>query len=273
MFDFLRRASWPDFLIIGAQKAGTSALHELLAQHPCVMHRPSEVHFFDAHYELGTRWYRAQFPRKRKKGMIVGDKTPYYLYHPLVPKRAHALLPYAKLIVLLRNPVDRAYSQYWMNRRKNQEDLSFSEAVNAEAERLNGVEEKILSTGISEPFSSHRFHSYLARGRYLEQIERWLSYYSPKQMKILFYENLRDDPKSVMKEILPFLGLPEFDQFDYKVGETHSYPPMDPELRDRLNEYFRPHNERLEIFLKLKNWRGQLRFFGGTVYHSLMSGP
>ena len=252
MFGLFKRGSLPDFLIIGAQKAGTSAFYELLSQHPSVISRPGEIHFFDVQYELGPRWYRAQFPTWRKSGMIVGDKSPYYLYHPLAPVRAHSLIPKAKVIALLRNPIDRAYSQYWMNLRKNQEELPFSDAVKVEKERLAGLEDAILATGITNPFSSHRLHSYLARGCYLEQIKRWQTYYPPDQMKILLYEDLRDNPEAVMREILPFLGLPEYDRFDYQVGKTNSYPPMDRTVRSELEAYFRSHNEQLELFLKRK---------------------
>lgn len=224
-------------------------MYELLSQHPQVMERPEEVHFFDVHYHRGIDWYQAQFPKKGKRGMRVGDKSPYYLYHPLAPQRAHSLLPKVKLIALLRNPIDRAYSQYWMNRRKCQEELPFSDAIQVEKERLAGTEARIVSTGITEPFSSHRLHSYLARGCYLEQLKRWLAYYPREQMKILFYEDFRENPKSVIDETIAFLDLPPYDQFNFKVGEDSCYPPLDLTMRKQLEKFFGSHNLQLEVFL------------------------
>lgn len=252
MLGLFRRGRWPDFLIIGAQKSGTSALYELLSQHPQVIQRPGEVHFFDVHYHLGVDWYKTQFQGKGGRWRVVGDKSPYYLYHPLVPKRAHSLLPKAKLIVLLRNPIDRAYSQYWMNKRKNQENLSFLDAIKAEKERLAHIEDQIIATGITEPFSSHRLHSYLSRGLYLEQLKRWLAYYPFEQIKISFYEDFRENPKTILNDVLSFLRLPGYDHFNFKVGEVPEYPPMDPEVRQQLEESFYPHNEQLELFLGKK---------------------
>ena len=126
----------PQAVILGAQKSGTSSLHYYLVQHPGVV-APlrKEVHYFDLNLARGEAWYRAHFGLDGEPGVSI-DSSPYYLYHPVVPARLHALLPGARLIVLLRDPVRRAYSHYWHERDKGRESLAFEDAVAAEAERL-----------------------------------------------------------------------------------------------------------------------------------------
>ncbi|MEJ2557594.1 MAG: sulfotransferase domain-containing protein, partial [Anaerolineae bacterium] len=112
----------PDFLIIGAQKCGTDSLFRYLGGHPCIKLASSkEAHYFDLKFDKGINWYRSHFPlipykysvkRLRKQDLITGEATPYYLFHPHAPGRAAAIVPHVKLIVLLRNPADRAYSHY-----------------------------------------------------------------------------------------------------------------------------------------------------------------
>ncbi len=104
----------PDFIILGAQRAGTSSLYYYLSQHPQILPAVrKELHFFDDHYRRGLGWYRSQFPTRGARGTITGEATPYYLSHPHAPARIQRLLPQARLIVLLRNPVERAISHYF----------------------------------------------------------------------------------------------------------------------------------------------------------------
>lgn len=156
----------PQVIIIGAQKSGTGALYEILRQHPQIVDRPGEIHFFDIHFQKGIEWYKMQFPPSSNPASIRIDKSPYYLFHPSVPQRAFAILPKAKLIILLRNPIDRAYSQYFMNIRNNRESLSFSDAIKAETARLEGESERILFNLNTPSISNHRIFSYLSRGIY-----------------------------------------------------------------------------------------------------------
>ncbi|MEI8124455.1 MAG: sulfotransferase domain-containing protein [Parachlamydiaceae bacterium] len=245
----------PSFLIIGAQKSGTTTLYDILRQHPNVVNRPGEVHFFDVNFYLGVEWYAKQYPKARKMDAIRGDKSPYYLFYPFAAERAFATLPEAKIIILLRNPVDRAYSQYWMNKRKNIEPLSFEEAIEVEAERLA---EEMAELEKSEPIDgtgNHRKYSYLSRGLYAEQIQRWLDYFPKEQVMVISSDDLRKDIQKVTKEVLTFLELPTYNHFNWNRGITHSYPPMDPILRETLSDYFRPYNAQLEELLGRKfNW-------------------
>src|SRR4051794_20653441 len=143
----------PTFLIIGGQRCGSTSLFSYLARHPAVgRSRGKEVHFFTLEYERGLAWYRSHFPTRltvastrRRLGvdMIAGEATPYYLFHPLAPYRVQAVLPEARLIAVLRDPVDRAYSHYQHEVALGVETLGFAEAVEAESDRLDGEEDRI----------------------------------------------------------------------------------------------------------------------------------
>src|SRR5437588_2037479 len=144
----------PDFLIIGGQRCGTTSLYYYLINYPGISPAcTKEVHFFDVNFEKGPGWYRAQFPTvigksyakyARKHSLITGEASPYYLFHPHAPRRISALIPKVKLIALLRNPVDRAFSQHWLEVQSGYETLSFKEAIESEQERLAGEWEKML---------------------------------------------------------------------------------------------------------------------------------
>ena len=179
----------PDFLVLGAQKAGTTALYAYLRWHPGIT-GPSwkEVSFFDRHWWRGERWYRGQFPL-RSRGRLVGEASPSYLFHPLAPERARAVVPDARLLVVLRNPVDRAYSQYQHEVALGREPLSFEDALAAEEERTRGEVERI----VADPRAfSHEWwdHTYAARGLYAEQLDRWLAVFPRDQLLVVTSDEL-----------------------------------------------------------------------------------
>ena len=242
------RRALPDVVILGAQKCGTSSLQGYLVQHPGVI-APlrKEVHYFDLNFERGEAWYRAHFGRDGEPGLNL-DASPYYLYHPAVPARMHALLPDAKLIVLLRDPVRRAYSHYWHERDKGRETLSFEDAIAAEPGRL-GQAEAQLASGEIESSREHQLHSYLARGRYAEQLERWLAAYPRERLLVLRFEDFVGAPLAGLNRTLEYLGLPPMTTLDLEARNTRKYPPMSDETAARLREYYAPHNRRLETLL------------------------
>jgi hypothetical protein len=238
----------PDAMIIGAMKSGTSSLHYYLTQHPQVIPPlRKEVHYFDLNFARGEGWYRANFGRPGEPGLNL-DSSPYYLFHPQVPGRAHALVPGAKLIVLLRDPVRRAYSHYWHERDKGRERLSFEDALAAEPERIGRAGEQ-LASGAIERNESHQYFSYLARSRYAEQIERWLRLFPRQQLLVLRFEDLAQDPLPVLNRSLQYLGLPAMGSAKLEPRNTRKYPPIDPATAGRLREYFAPHNRALEALL------------------------
>ena len=238
----------PDAMIIGAMKSGTSSLHYYLTQHPAVI-APlrKEVHYFDLQYGKGERWYRANFGKAGQAGLNL-DSSPYYLFHPLAPQRAHALVPEAKLIVLLRDPVRRAYSHYWHERDKKRERLSFEDAVAAEPERV-GDDEQRLARGEIEQSHAHQHCTYLARGRYAEQLERWLRLYPRERLLVLQFEDLGRAPMVTLHRTLEYLGLPPLGRVKLEPRNARKYPPIKPATAERLREYFAPHNAALEALL------------------------
>jgi Sulfotransferase domain len=238
----------PDAMIIGAMKSGTSSLHYYLMQHPQVI-APlrKEVHYFDLNFERGESWYRANFGRAGQGGVNI-DSSPYYLFHPQVPQRARARVPDAKLIVLLRDPVRRAYSHYWHERDKGREPLSFEDAIAAEPDRIERDQER-LARGEIQRSEAHQYFSYLARGRYAEQLERWLNFYPREQLLILRFEELAADPLPVLNRSLGFLGLPLMQGAKLEPRNTRKYPPIETATAERLREYFAPHVVALEVLL------------------------
>jgi sulfotransferase family protein len=243
-----RRRPLPDFVIVGAQKAGTTSLHDYLCQHPSVSQPATkEVHFFDLAYGRGAGWYRAHF-RPGRPGQISGESTPYYLFHPAVPGRLQETLPEAKLIVLLRDPVDRAFSHHNHERALGYEHLEFEAALAAEAERLAGEEERLLADP-GYRSRAHQHFSYLARGNYAEQLERWFEHCGEERFLVLSAEDLFGDPAAVVAVAQEFLELPRQIPVDLSAKNARSYAPIPEPLRERLREHFAPANERLRALL------------------------
>jgi hypothetical protein len=234
----------PDFLILGAQKAGTTALYAYLRWHPGLTGPAwKEVSYFDRHYRRGARWYRGHFPL-RPGDRVVGEASPGYLFHPLAPSRVKATVPEARLIALLRDPVDRALSHYHHEVALGREPLTFEQAIEAEPERTRGEEERLSR----EPdYFSHTWwdYTYLARGRYAEQLERWLAVFPREQLLVLASDELAAEPGQTFARVLEFLGAPGHDLESYPRVYAQSYGEMQPDTRRRLAEYFAEPNRRL----------------------------
>jgi hypothetical protein len=245
----------PDFVIIGAAKAGTTSLYGWLSEHPFVAPASQkEVHYFDYNHYRGEGWYRkhfaleadrATFDRRHGRPFLTGEASPSYISHFWVPQRLAGLLPDAKLVVALRNPVDRAYSQFQMSRREGEEPIeSFAAAVAAEEERLNPE--------CARAFADERYNSwaigcwsYLMRGRYAEQLTRWLEFFDRRQFHFVTLEELSLHPQHALDQVHEFLGLPPHAYADLPALHTAAYDRLSPDVRAQLSEYFRPHNERL----------------------------
>lgn len=254
----LPTAPWralPEFLIIGAAKAGTTAVFNYLEQHPLVRSPlRKEVYFFDRTWRRGLNWYRAFFPRRSElealraahgQAGITGESTPDYLFHPHVPARIQQTVPHARLIVLLRNPVERAFSYWTMMCDRGGEDLSFENAVEQEEQRLAGEFERMVAD--PDYFSLVRQQrSYLARGYYHEQLECWLRVFPREQLLVLLAEDLKSDPAGTMTRVTGHLGLPPIQLPEYRKVHPGRYrQSLAENTRRRLEEHFRPHNERL----------------------------
>ena len=237
----------PDYILVGGMKCGTTSLFQYLQQHPGVSEvYVEEVHYFDLNYGRGLNWYRAHFPVRTKgdRGPLCGDDSPYYLFHPLVPGRVRRDVPDARLVALLRDPVDRAYSHYHHERRRGRETLSFEEAVAREGERLEGEEARMRADAGHNSWE-HQRHSYIARGRYAEQLERWFDLFPREQLLVLQSERMFRDPQAVFDRVLAFLGLPDMELEGFRVFNPGGYEDMAEGTRRRLREMFEPHNEAL----------------------------
>jgi hypothetical protein len=242
----------PDFLIIGESKCGTTSLYDDIVGHPSVLSAAvKEPHFFSTRYQRGLNWYRAQFPvewrMRRGSGtdrIQTGEASPYYLSHPHAAHRIKSILPGVKAIAMLRNPIDRAYSQYQHEFRKNRETLSFEEAIAREPERLKGELERMIR---DENYNSpeYRRHSYVTRGIYVDHLRTWLTHFDRAQLLIIKSEAYFAAPEKTLSEVLAFLELPLHQPRRYAKRNVGRYAPIPADLRQRLVDYFAPHNAKL----------------------------
>lgn len=278
----------PGFLVIGAQRAGTTTFFDDLLRHPelvgplggdAVTWSRKEIHFFDEKFAHGTDWYRSFFPlesrrraaRRLGRDVVAGESTPYYMFHPAVPERVAATIPDVRLIALLRDPVARAYSHYQMMRRTGREKLSFEDALEAEEERLAGIEEQLATGSEVLTKSGHRLHhhhrhrAYFARGLYADQLERWLDHFPQQQLLVLRAEDYFVQPEEVYAETLAFLHVHPRPLGTLKKRTTTaspghpwsrrekrnraSYEPLDPAVRAELEERYAEPNRRLARLL------------------------
>jgi hypothetical protein len=244
----------PDFFIIGGMRCGTTALYSYLLQHPSIAPAAKkEISFFDMHFKKGEFWYRSQFStllakqyakRIQKRDFITGDATPTYIFNPHVPKRIFQKIPQAKLIVLLRNPVNRAYSLYQLQMLYKVETLSFEEAIEKEAERLDSEWDRILE---DENYVSTlpQYYGYISTGIYVDQLKNWMDVFPKEQFLILTTDRFGQDAQEIFSRVTTFLDMPYWELRTYKRHYTWPYPPMKPATRKRLMAYFKPHNQRL----------------------------
>lgn len=247
----------PTLLIAGGQRCGTTSLYRTLSRHPVVL-KPvlhKGVHYFDTGYHRGLPWYRAHFPLRRTADAIarqhgaapqVFESSPYYLYHPLAPQRIARDLPGCRLLVLVRDPVERAYSQHAHEVARGFEtETDFARALALEASRLAGETER-LAADPEYRSHSHQHHGYRARGQYIDYLEQAAVHIGRDRIHVVDSGRLFGDPARVYGEIVEFLGLPSH---DFPGLERHNARPRtDPVpdyLRQRLADQFAPYDERL----------------------------
>lgn len=236
----------PHFVIIGTQKGGTSSLYQYVTQHPHVAAAvQKELHYYDIHFAKGMDWYRSQFPLPLPPGMITGESSPYYLFHPHVAKRMKETIPHVKIITLLRNPVERAFSHYQMYKRIGVETLSFEEAIEREEARiLPGLQQMMVDP---MHFSrEHQVYSYLARGLYADQLTRWYKHFDRERILVIKSEDFFSNTAAAYREVRAFLQLSEWEPPQFQpFNQREDQSSMHPHTYQELCSYFRPHNERL----------------------------
>lgn len=259
----------PDFLIIGAKRGGSTSLYNYVLDHPQVQplvprrQRLKGLYFFDVNYAKGERWYRSHFPttttvaalsKRSGKLTVTGESTPYYLYHPHAARRAAESVPDAKIIALLRNPIDRAYSHYKERLRQRVETESFADAVQLEPLRLRGELDRMLA---DEHYRSlpHQMQSYVDQGRYLDGLKRWQAHYGPDQLMVLRSEDLYEEPAKAVRLVQEFLGLEPVAAMSYRAWNQHQAAEVEPELRAHLADLLRSDIAELEEHLcRPLNW-------------------
>jgi hypothetical protein len=266
----------PDFLIVGAQKAGTTGLHYYLMQHPNLVGAyKKEVHYFDndKNYERGKKWYHNNFKNEQwKKKFLCFESSPAYMYRKEVPLRIKDDYPEMKIIMILRNPVSRAYSGWNFYRTYLSKDLpkkvfkrnlkrvdpdtfkefystevfpDFEMLINKDIERIKTISPQ------EEP-------SIVRRGIYVDQVKRYFDVFGRENVLILGMRDMINDKKKLMNEILKFLGLPESDWSflkDEVLNAKEYIEKMKPETEAFLNEFYKPYNEQLfELVGRRVNW-------------------
>ena len=250
-WDF-ENARSPDFVIIGAQKSGTTSLENYISKHPQVLPAiKKETHFWYRDFDKGIDWYRAHFPPiPPEANYLTGEATPNYLENWQTAARIYREFPDVKLLVILRNPVDRTISQYYHWARIKRENRSLAEAINADLAKLTKIEDITAETKYwKQP------GNYIGRGLYVEFLQKWMEVFPKEQFLILKGEELYETPTATMTQVFDFLGLPDYQLSEYKKLNPGYYKPIDDSTRQILRDYFQPYNQRLEEFLGIKfNW-------------------
>lgn len=248
----------PHFIIIGAQRAGTTSLYDYLSAHRQIIPATAkEIHFFDLNYRKGSDWYRAHFPTKtavdRRRGevggrILTGEASPFYMVHPHVPLRIKSLLPQIKLIALLRDPVARSYSHYLREVRKGREQYSFEEAIKRENERICADWKRLKS---DRQFVSREVqrYSYKLRGRYLEHLMPYYDHFGSDKVLVLRSEDLYANVQESYSRILKFLELEPHTLTNARPRGRTKYDRGAIPFEESLRAYFEPHNRKLYAFL------------------------
>ncbi len=243
----------PNFIVIGAQKSGTSSMFSYLRQHPQIV-RPifKEPFYFDRHYERGLAWYGCNFPARstierlnERHGCphLTFEATATYIFDANVPKRIAKDIETRKFIALLRNPTDRAISAYWHARRMGLETRSLDEALKAD---LDWYEAEIAyEKGCAPPPQGPAPRSFVRRGIYHEAVSNWQRVFPPNSVLVIQSETMFSDPVSVMAEVFGFLGLPAVTDINYEPLNVGGYDNSDADARRQLTEFYRPHNVEL----------------------------
>lgn len=265
----------PDFLIVGGKRCGTSSLARYLAEHPHLYVPPQkEVHYFDLHVDRGLGWYEAQFS-EAAPNQLACDATPSYIYLEWIPGQMAEVVPEARIIAILRNPTDRAYSDYWFVRGRGHEKLSFEEAIDSEPRRLRS----------NDPRAALHY-TYLSRGHYVKQLERLCEHFPRGNISVLLFEDLIAKPLEIFSDLCRFLDVDDaivppslgqranrtlrsgavkglagrlptpIKRVVRRLNTRSSYPPMKPETRRRLIDLYRESNEALGAWLgrDLTHW-------------------
>tara|TARA_B110000495_G_scaffold101572_1_gene87741 strand:- start:178 stop:981 length:804 start_codon:yes stop_codon:yes gene_type:complete len=239
----------PNLIVIGVVRSGTTSLYHYLGQHPSIIKSAyDELGYFDSNFDLGLNWYRSLFPTifekkkiEQKSGKFMTyDVTPFYIYNEKAPKRIQNILPNSKLILILRNPIDRAYSNYFLTA----QDKKFEDIIIEEEKALETIDRNN-----EEEYYKFVHTSLLSRGFYAEQLKKWFKIFPRNQILIIKSEDFATKTNEIMNEVFSFLELDNFNIPDNSKKNKIDYKPMKDETRKYLIKYFRPYNEKLYSML------------------------
>lgn len=252
----------PNFIVLGFPNCGTASFYSYILQHPNMgLPVKKSIHFFNTEYERGLDWYKAQFPtiqhknnfeKTKKENFIVGEDSPRSILFFSASKRMKKVLPKILLFVLLRNPIDRAYSSYQKNKNLGIEKLTFEELINEDEKRaenwLNLVNKNQITryniTSIPKP--------YLSFGKYSYYLEHWFKDFPEEQFCFIKTSELGINIKDTMNEAFEFLHIPQFEIKNVEKKHVRKYEPMKTKTRDLLIDFFKPYNTNLEKLLNIK---------------------
>jgi hypothetical protein len=259
----------PDFLIIGAKRGGTTSFYFDLLEHPAILKMfpppipglkkvaTKGVHYFDSNYYRGDGWYRSYMPSdatrarvSRRHGVpaLVGEASPFYLFHPAAASRAFASVPDVRLIVLLRDPVMRTYSHWKQQRRSGMEPLEFTAALDAEASRLEGERDNLVDDA---RFASHAWEqqSYSAQSEYASSLRPWLERFGRHRVFVAASEDYYAHPNRVLGDVYEFLDLPRLSTATGARRNAAAGAELDPAVVKRLRDRFAGPNHDLAAML------------------------
>jgi hypothetical protein len=256
----------PDFLIVGAQRCGTTSLFKTLSQHPAVipavLHKG--VHYFDTDSDRSLSWYLGHFPTLRRAAAIerrtgvrplTGESSPFYMFHPSASARIAAALPEVKLLVLLRDPVERAYSAHAHELARGFETEPFERALELEPARISGERERMLA---DPGYVSHHFrhNAYVTRGQYIEQLRTLEDVFGRDRMLVIDSDEFFANGRPAFDAVCDFLDLPRRDDISFGKHNARRRSPMPAQLREQLTAHFAPYDERLAAgWGRVPSWR------------------
>jgi hypothetical protein len=248
----------PNFFVIGVVRSGTTSLFHYLNQHPNISGALyDELGYFDDNYHLGVNWYKSLFPtiftkkriQKEHGKFLSFDDTPFYVYNPQVVRRIHENFPNAKMILLLRNPIDRAYSNYNL---PNFTKLTFEEIIQNEIDEINNID---LDSKDESYLVNDFYEKILPRGLYAKQLEYWYKIFPKEKIFIQSSEEFANNTHDVLKQIFDFLGIKQVKIPDITKQNVRKIPLMKQNTRDYLIDFFKPYNESLYKLINKKfNW-------------------
>jgi Sulfotransferase domain len=251
----------PSVLIVGAQRCGTTSMFKALRQHPAVLAPALNkgIHYFDKRYGRGMGWYRRHFPLELTAGLVARrtgaqpvtlESSPYYMFHPLAGQRIAQDLPGVRLIVLVRDPVERAYSAHAHELARGYETEPFERAVDLEESRTAGEVERMLADPSYDSLPLQH-NAYLARGRYIEQLQRLEKLVGRDRIHVVDSHDFFERPEPTFAQVVDFLGLPHSEAISFERHNARPRSPMADALRTRLEQHFEPYDE------LLAQWWGQ----------------